>query len=148
MVAGERMADGEGWLGASGCLAAVFLLGNPIRTPVSDGTWVSCMSGMWWAPIPKQQCPWFCLPALGKGLPPCPGARQGSSHASSLVPAGGSPAHMVSGAPTGLSICSMDPSFPAHVHHRPGQALGFLLQQGRSWADSGAGGAAGLGAPV
>lgn len=99
-------------------------------------------------PSPCSTCPWFCLPTLGKGLPSCPGARQGSSCASSPVPAGWSPAHVAPGAPAGLSICSMAPSFLSHGHHCPGQALGFLPQQGRSWADRGAGGAAGLGFPV
>jgi len=64
------------------------------------------------------------------------------------MPAAGLPAHVTPGAPTGLSTCSMALSFSVCVHHHSGQALGFLLQQGRSWAYRGNGGAACLRASV
>lgn len=120
-------------------------------TPVSGGTGVSCMSGMRWASTLIQH--------MSLVLSPCPGQR------AALVPWG----------QAGFLLCLLPSAswgvfhtrgprgtrWPEHLQHGPifpaacaplpgaRAALGFLPQRGRSWADGGgAGGAAGLGAPV
>lgn len=127
-------------LGAAWKICAVFCAHTQLCPGVSpsapEPVWVVqafCLAGTcfivsWMSPIPMHL---LVLSPWGKRLPPYPGDRQGSPSASSLVPAGGSPTHVVLGAPALLSICSMAPSLQKHVHRS------FFLQWGWSGCKAG-----------
>lgn len=75
------------------------------------------MSITWWGPIPMQHVSLVLSPCPGQWAVPMSWGQVGFLLC--LVPSAswGGLAHMISGAPTGLSICSMAASFQAHMYH-------------------------------